>query len=137
MKYLFLFITLISITQFSCKTDAIASKKATYPAIWAEKNVPAFTSGIISSDKFDNSERKLEHTVILETESSFEEIYNWHKSTFATDGWKLVRDIRKDIGEDIESIILVHTKGNMKHNIVVLKSTLRTNQVKTIFSYFN
>lgn len=122
----------------SCKTDTKpAVVKATYPAIWTEKEVPAFTDGLITNDEYDNSERKIEHKVWLETEKSFEDIYQWHKINFSQSGWKKVKDTRKDIGQDTESILMVHTKGSVKHNIIVLKQTIKTNQIKTTLSYFN
>ncbi len=138
MKHLFIVICMGMLLFTACKSDKKpAVVKATYPEIWTEKQVPAFTDGIISNDKFDNSERKIEHTVWLETEKSFEDIYNWHKTAFAQEGWKKVKDSRKNIGEDTESILMVHTKGSVKHNVIVLKQTINTNQVKTILSYFN
>ncbi|MDA9774555.1 hypothetical protein N9B82_06320, partial [Saprospiraceae bacterium] len=129
----------LALMTSSCKTDGTAVakvQKATYPTVWAEKEVPAFVDGLITNDKFDNSERKIEHVVWLETEKTMEEIYQWHKTSFSQAGWKNVRNKRSDIGEDTESILMVHTKGSVKHNVVVLKHTIRTNQIKTILSYF-
>jgi len=137
MRYLVFTLLAFTFIVSSCKTDGTTKQaKPVYPAIFAEKEVPTFLDGVITRSELDDSERKIDHTVWIETEKSFEDIYQWHKTSFAQNGWKKVKDKRSGIGEDTESILMVHTKGSVKHNIIVLKHTIRTNQIKTTLSYF-
>lgn len=132
-----IFIVLLTVLSFiACKQDA-KQTKASYPPLWEEKGVPAFTDGMITSDKHSGGNVSSQYTVILESDKSFDEIYTWHKNTFSEQGWKVVRDKRQEIGNNSESIVLVHTKGKLKHNVTVMKSFSEKQQVKTTLTYLD
>lgn len=132
-----LFLVLITtISLSSCKQDG-GQAKATYPSLWEEKGIPAYTNGMITSDKHSGGTIGSNYVVVLETDDSFEDIYTWHKNTFAEQGWKVVKDVRREAGEASELILLVHTKGKLKHNVTVLKNFNEKQQIKTTVTYID
>lgn len=134
MKQIILSFLCIVVFAISCKTS---SPQAEFPAFWAENNIPAFTDGMITSDKNTGGEVKSDYVVVLETGQSFDEIYKWHKEKFAADGWKVIKNVQKGRDEGSEIIILSHTKGNMKHNVLVLETFENKRQIKTTLTYFS
>jgi hypothetical protein len=135
MRYL-IFGLILSLGFIACKNEPTI-KKATYPAFWSENNIPTFEDGIITntSEKIENI--KVAQTAFVQTERSFDEIHKWHLDEFKANGWKNVKNIRKNIGQDDEHMILVHTQGKLKHSITVLKNSMETQQIKTVVAKFN
>ena len=123
------------ILMAACKMDP-KQPTVQYPAIWAEKGVPEFKNGIIAKDNYVDGEYKQEYTVGIQTNETFEMIHNWHLTEFANAGWKTTKNLRKSIGQDNEVIILVHTKGSVKHSITVLKGQSEMQEIKTVLSFF-
>ena len=120
----------------SCKEDQKVVK-AQYPSVFADKNVPTFDDGLIISDKNTGGPQKNDVVVVLETDQSFDEIYQWHKDKFAADGWKLVKNIRSEQGDESEAIIMIHTKGKLKHGIIVKKTFQNKQEIKTTLTYID
>lgn len=120
----------------TCKSDP-EPRKAQYPTFWKENNVPQFSDGMITKtyEKVENV--KVNQTAVVQTEKSFDEIHKWHLDEFKANGWKNVKNLRKNIGQDDEIIILVHTQGKLKHSITVLKNSNTTQEIKTVVAKFN
>jgi hypothetical protein len=134
MKHLSFFIIAVSFLLINCKSEPKV-KPVTYPPLWAQYDVPAFTDGIIVSDKNTGGPVKSDYQIILETTASFDELYTWYKQSFAEKGWKLVKDNRTEIGDISEMILLVHSKGKLKHNVLINTSFDEKRRVKTTFTY--
>ena len=132
-KLIILLCSIILLT--ACKMDP-KDPTVKYPAIWKEKGVPEFTNGIIAKDNYVDGEYKQEYTIGIQTKETFEMIHNWHLTEFANKGWKNTKNLRKSIGQDDEVIILVHTKGSVKHSITVLKGQSEMQEIKTVLSFF-
>lgn len=133
---------ILSIIAFSlilcftaCKSDPSVAK-VEYPAAWTEREVPKFPNGVIAGDKVVKDDLKTDYILQIQSDAPFEEIYNWHISEFADKGWKKIKNVRKNIGQDDEIIILVHTKGKAKHSITVLKGNSMKQEIKTTLSHF-
>jgi len=131
-----IFVILVSlILVAACKMEP-KQAKIQYPAIWQEKEIPEFENGIIAKDSYVDGDYKQEYMIGIQTQETFETIYNWHLTEFANKGWKAVKNLRKNIGNEDEVIILVHTKGSIKHSITVLKGLSEVQEVKTVLSFF-
>ncbi len=135
MKRIFLIIGLLSALSISCKNDA-TQKKVEYPAFWKENNVPEFKDGLITKTSIKQENLKVNHTVFVESSADFDQIHQWHLNELKANGWKNVKNLRKNIGQDDELIIIVHTNGKMKHSTTVLKKDEGVREIKTILSKF-
>ena len=135
MRYL-LFLLTLSISLAMCKSEP-ASVKAQYPTFWQKNNIPEFEEGLITKTSTNEEGIKVSQTVYVETSSSFEEIHSWFLNEFKSNGWKNVKNLRKNIGQDDELVILVHTLGKLKHSITVLKVENDRQQIKTVVSKFS
>jgi hypothetical protein len=134
MKYL-IFTLFICLSFAACKTEP-SQPKAQYPEFWGENNVPKYENGLLSKISQKIEDLKATHTVLVQTEEGFDEIHKWHMDEFKANGWKNVKNLRKNIGQDDELMILVHTKAKVKHSITVLKSSDLTQDIKTVVSKF-
>ena len=134
MKYIF-FTLLFTVSFLSCKMDP-APKKAEYPALWTDNGVPTFMDGMIAKDTKTTDDLKTAHTVLVHTDQNFDVIQKWHLDEFKADGWKNVKNFRKNIGQDDEILVIVHTKSKIKHSITALKGVSGKQEIKTVVSKF-
>jgi len=134
MKYV-LFTLLIAVSFIACKTEPKAPK-AVYPALWKDNGVPTFFDGIIARDSKTNEDLKTAHTVLVQTDQDFDVIQKWHLDEFKANGWKNVKNFRKNIGQDDEILVIVHTKSKMKHSITTLRGMSGKQEIKTVVSMF-
>lgn len=136
MKQVSFLLIVLSFLLFSCKSEPKV-QPVTYPPLWEKYDVPAYTNGIIVSDKNTGGPQKSDYVINLDTPASFDELYTWHKESFAAKGWRLVRDNRSEIGEESEMIVLIHSKGKTKHNVLINTTFGDKRRVKTTLTYFD
>lgn len=134
MKHIF-YTLLVCVALASCKTEP-KQMKAEYPAFWQENNIPRFVEGTIAKHQEKQEDLKVTHNLILDTPKSFDEIHQWHLNEFKANGWRNVKNLRKNIGGDDELMIIVHTLGKTKHSATVLKKEENLREIKSIVSKF-